>query len=166
MKKVMRLLGQALLYGLFAAAIGGLSTSPVYTHLQPDEALLKLSFTHGAQRVGECRERTDEELAKMPPNMRIRQDCPRQRASVIVELELDDALLLHAILPPSGLSGDGSASVYRRFVIPAGEHRLSARLSDNARGELNYRSEKTLTLAPAQVVVVEFHAASGFQFRH
>jgi hypothetical protein len=56
--------------------------------------------------------------------------------------------------------------VYRRFVIPAGEHRLSARLSDNARGELNYRSEKTLTLAPAQVVVVEFHAASGFQFRH
>lgn len=166
MNKTMRILGQALLYGLFAAAIGYLSAAPVYTHLQPDQAILKLSFTHGAQRVGECRERTDEELARMPPNMRIRQDCPRQRAPVIVELELDDALLLHAILLPSGLSGDGSASVYRRFVIPAGEHRLSARLSDNARGEFNYRAEETLSLEPAQVVVVEFHAAGGFQFRH
>lgn len=166
MNAAMRVIGQALLYGLFAAAIGYFSTSPAYTHLQPGEALLKLSFTHGAQRVGECRERSDEELAKMPPNMRIRQDCPRRRAPVIVELELDGALLLHAILPPSGLSGDGSASVYRRFVIPAGEHRLSARLSDNARGEFNYRAEQTLSLKPAQVVVVEFHAAGGFQFRH
>ncbi len=166
MNAAMRVIGQALLYGLFAAAIGYFSTAPVYIHLQPDQAVLKLSFTHGAQRVGECRERSDEELAKMPPNMRIRQDCPRQRAPVIVELELDDALLLHAILPPSGLSGDGSASVYRRFVIPAGQHRLSARLADNARGEFSYRAEQTLSLEPAQVVVVEFHAADGFQFRH
>ena len=166
MNTATRFLGQAALYGAFALAIGYFSTSPAYTHLSPGQALLKLSFSHGAQRVGACRDRSDEELAKMPPNMRIRQECPRERAPVIVDLELDGAPLYRESLPPSGLSRDGAASVYRRFVVPAGTHRLSARLADNAKGEFNYRGEKTLTLAPAQIVVVEFHAPAGFQFLH
>ncbi len=161
-----RFLGQAVLYAAFALAIGYLSTSPAYTHLAPDQALLKLSFSHGAQRIGKCRERSDEELAKMPPNMRTRQDCPRERAPVIVELELDGVRLYRGSLPPSGLSRDGSASVYRRFIVPAGTHRIVARLSDNARGEFNYFGEQTVRLAPAQIVVVEFHAPGGFRFLH
>ncbi|HEV8693989.1 MAG TPA: hypothetical protein VGQ93_07380 [Lysobacter sp.] len=164
MNTTTKYLGQAVLYGAFALAIGYFSTSPAYTLLAPGQALLKLSFSHGAQRLGACRDRSDEELAKLPPNMRIRQECPRERAPVIVELELDGAPLYRESLPPSGLSGDGSASVYRRFVVPAGTHRLVARLSDNAEGEFNYRGEKTVTLAPAQIVVVEFHAAAGFRF--
>ena len=166
MNTTTRFLGQAALYGAFALAIGYFSTAPAYTHLAPDQALLKLSFSHGAQRVGECRDRSDEELAQLPPNMRIRQDCPRERAPVVVELEMDGAPLYRESLPPSGLSRDGSASVYRRFVVPAGTHHLSARLADNAKGEFNYRAEKTLTLAPAQIAVVEFHAPAGFQFLH
>jgi hypothetical protein len=164
MNTTTRYLGQALLYGAFALAIGFFSTSPAYTHLAPGQALLKLSFSHGAQRVGECRDRSDQELAKLPPNMRVRQDCPRARAPVIVELELDGTRLFRESLPPSGLSRDGSASVYRRFVVPAGTHRLAARLSDNAKGEFNFSGEKTVTLAPGQVVVVEFHPPGGFQF--
>lgn len=166
MNTTTRFLGQAVLYGAFALAIGYFSTSPAYTHLAPGQALLKLSFSHGAQRVGECRDRSDAELAKLAPNMRIRQDCPRERAPVIVELEVDGVGLYRESLPPSGLSRDGPASAYRRFVVPAGTHRLSARLSDNAKGEFNYRGEKTVTLAPAQIVVVEFHAPAGFQFLH
>jgi len=166
MNATTRYLGQAVLYGAFALAIGYFSTSPAYTHLAPDQALLKLSFSHGAQRVGACRDRSDEELAKLPPNMRVRQDCPRERARVIVELEMDGAPLYRESLPPSGLSRDGSASVYRRFVVPAGTHHLAARLSDNAKGDFNYRGETTVTLAPAQVVVVEFHSPAGFQFLH
>ncbi|MGQ0577997.1 MAG: hypothetical protein ACT4PQ_03690 [Betaproteobacteria bacterium] len=164
MNATSRFLGQAVLYGLFALAIGYFSTAPAYIHLAPGEALLKLSFSHGAQRLGECRDRSDEELAKLPPNMRIRKVCPRERAPVIVELMLDGARLYRESLPPSGLSRDGSASVYRRFVVPAGTHRLAARLSDNAKGAYNYYSEQTVTLAPAQILVVEFHGDRGFQF--
>lgn len=166
MNTTTRFLGQAVLYSAFALAIGYLSTAPAYTHLAPDQAVLKLSFSHGAQRVGDCRERSDAELSKLPPNMRIRQDCPRERAPVLVELELDGVPLYRESLLPSGLSRDGPASVYRRFVVPAGPHRLSARLADNAKGEFNYRGEETLTIAPAQIVVVEFHAPAGFQFLH
>lgn len=166
MNTIMRLVGQAVLYGAFVLVIGYFSTSPAYTHLAADQALLKLSFSHGAQRVGDCRERSDAELSKLPPNMRIRQDCPRERAPVIVELELDGVRLHRQVLQPSGLSRDGPASIYRRFVMPAGTHRLSARLSDNAKGEFNYRGEKTVTLAPAQILVVDFRADGGFRFLH
>jgi hypothetical protein len=166
MNAVTKYLGQAALYGAFALAIGYFSTSPAYTHLAPDQAVVKLSFSHGAQRVGECRDRSDEELADMPPNMRVRQDCPRERAPVIVELEMDGVGLHRQVLSPSGLSRDGPASIYRRFVVPAGTRRLSARLSDNAKGEFNYRGEKTVTLAPAQILVVDFHVDGGFRFLH
>ncbi|OQY71510.1 MAG: hypothetical protein B6D47_06300, partial [Rhodocyclaceae bacterium UTPRO2] len=64
------MVAQALFYGLFAVIIGYFSTSPDYHHLDPDTALIKLSFSTQAEPVGECRERTPEELAKLAPNMR------------------------------------------------------------------------------------------------
>ena len=162
-----RYLGQAVLYGLFAAAIGYFSTSPAYTHLAPDEALIKVSFSHTAQRVGECRRRSDEELAALPPNMRIREDCPRGRAPVVVELDVDGVLLQRDVLQASGLSRDGASSLYRRFTVSAGEHLIAARLSDRADGTFDYRREEKITLAPAQILVVEFHASEGgFRFLH
>ena len=63
-------LGQALLYALFALAIGVFSQWPPYRHLGSDQALVKLSFQHAGQRKEACRERSPEELAKLAPNMR------------------------------------------------------------------------------------------------
>jgi hypothetical protein len=161
MNAITRIIGQVVLYGLFAAALGYFSTSPAYTHLPPDMALVKVSFTHAAQRIGECRLRTDEELAKLPPNMRIREDCPRERSPIRIELEIDGALVYSDVLQPSGLSRDGSTSVYRRFPVSAGRHRFEAKLSDVASGRFNHEREETLDLAPAQILLVDFSAQSG-----
>ncbi|MDP1941009.1 MAG: hypothetical protein Q8K54_10250, partial [Gallionella sp.] len=65
MTKPLQYLGQGVFYALFMGVIGYFSTSPVYTHLPPDETLIKLSFSHAGQHMGECRERTPEELAKL-----------------------------------------------------------------------------------------------------
>jgi hypothetical protein len=166
MNPVLRVLGQAVLYGAFAAALGYFSTSPQYIHLASDRALVKVSFTHAAQRIGECRRRSDEELAKMPPNMRVREECPRGRAPVRVELRIDGAPVYVETLQPGGLSGDGAASVYRRLEVPAGRHRIEARLSDRADGKFGYEREETVDLAPAQILLVEFNArAGGWEFR-
>jgi hypothetical protein len=65
-------------------------------------------------------------------------------------------------VPPSGLSRDGASAMYQRLVVAAGERRLSVRLSDDARAPANaYRREATVTLAPAQVLVIDFDAAEG-----
>lgn len=167
MNRAVRYAVQGLLYAAFAAFIGYFSGAPVYRHLEPGEAIVRLSFSHAAQRKQPCRERTPEELEKLPPNMRAKLDCPRERAPITVELEMDGAPLFRIVAPPSGLRKDGAATVYRRLVVAAGAHRFRARLSDNARGEFDYEAERTVEIVPGRVLLIDFNpAAGGFVFRH
>jgi hypothetical protein len=162
-----RLISQFMLYGLFAAVIGILSNAPSHTHFQPDMALIKLSFSHPAKRKGECRRLTREEIARLAPNMRRTRDCPRERLPVLVELILDGELLHRESLPPTGLWSDGASSIYRRFPVATGRHRLVARLRDSARVTgYDYEHVADIDLAPARNFVVDFRAeAGGFVLR-
>jgi hypothetical protein len=160
--KLVQLVGQAIAYALFAVAIGYFATRPAYTHLDPDKALIKLSFSHAGQRKGECRRLTPEELAELAPNMRRPLDCPRERLPLRVELLLDGETVFQGELPPSGLAGDGASTVYRKFPVAPGQHRLTARLRDTARAEgFDYESEQDIVLEPRQVFVVDFKSALG-----
>lgn len=157
---------QGVLYGAFAAFVGYFANAPTYEHLAPGEALVRLSFSHAAQRTEACRERTPEELAKLAPNMRARQVCPRARSPVTVEIELDGKPLYRIIAQPAGLAADGASTVYRRLTVPAGRHEVRARLSDNAQGEFNYVAERMIELAAGRVLLIDFNAtAGGFVFR-
>lgn len=155
-------LGQALLYGLFALAIGVFSQWPPYRHLGSHEALIKLSFTRVGKPVGDCRTLSAEELARLPPNMRAPTVCPRERSPVTVEVDIGGVNVLKRSAPPTGLSKDGASALYERLVVPAGEHRISVRLSDDVRArDAGYRHEATVTLAPGQVLVIDFDAGKG-----
>lgn len=161
-----RYLSQAALYAAFVAAIGYLSTSPAYVHLPPDEALIKLSFTHAAARKEPCHERTPEELAKLAPNMRAQTVCPRERVPVRVEVALDGKLLFAVVAPPSGFARDGASTVYRRTAVPAGTHTIAARLSDAPGDKFDHQAETTVALKPGRVLVIDFDPAKGgFVFR-
>lgn len=154
--------GQLLLYGLFALAIGVFSQWPVYRHLPADAALIKLSLVHTGKRVGECRERTAEELARLPPNMRAPTICPRERSPVTVELDIDGEPAVRVVASPSGLSGDGASAMYRRLTVKAGERLVAVRLRDDARSDgFAYTLERRVTLSPAQVLVIDFDAEKG-----
>jgi len=111
MSKALHYIGQGLFYALFMGVIGYFSTLPKYTHLQPDETLIKLSFRHAGQHVGECRERTPEELAKLPEYQRKGGStvCPRERADVVVELEMDGKQLYKGVLVPTGFAHSSNA---------------------------------------------------------
>ncbi len=161
MNSLLRYAVQAVLYGAFIAFVGYFSTSPAYTHLAADQALLKLSFTHGAQPKHPCRQRNAEELAKLPPNMRAPLDCPRERAPVIVELDLDNKRALRLVVPPAGLAKDGPATLYRRIGVSAGRHRVVARLSDQPSGAFNYTHETEVELKAGRVLVIDFVPAEG-----
>ena len=162
MKSILRYLGQAVFYGLFVAVIGYFSSAPAYVNFPKDSALIKASFSHAGQPKAECRVRTAEELAKLPPNMRMAIQCGRERSPVMFDLELDGKPVYRAELPPAGLSRDGVSTVYQRFQVPAGRHHLRARLKDSVRvTDFNYVKEADVELAPAQVFVVEFNASTG-----
>ena len=154
--------GQGILYLLFAAFIGYFSTAPVYQHLAPDHALLRLSFRHPGQFITDCRARSAEELAKLPPQLRAQMDCPRERSPVHVRVELDGKVLYDESFAPAGLRRDGAASGYHRLAIPAGEHALRVQFNDDARVKgPTHAGDKRLTVVPGQVVLIDFIADQG-----
>ncbi len=157
---------QAVCYAAFMTVVGYFSTSPAYKHLPPGDAVVKLSFQHAGQRKEACRERSAEELAKLAPNMRATSVCPRERAPVSVDVQMDGKPLFAVVAPPSGLAKDGASTVYRRIAIPAGEHRFAARLTDTADGSGAVDAARTVDLRPGRVLVIDFDAkAGGFVFR-
>ncbi len=163
MIKPLQYIGQGLFYSLFIGVIGYFSTFPKYIHLPPDETLIKLSFRHAGQHVGECRELSPEELAQLPSYQRKGGTtvCPRERSDVVVELEMDGKQLYHEVLRPTGLAHSSNSNIYRRITVKAGVHTLKARLKDHPGDDFNYVREETITLAPGRIMVIDFKAATG-----
>ncbi len=160
MNKIGIWIGQGLLYAAFAAVIGVFSQWPHYQYLAPGRALVKLSFSHLGERLGDCVEMTPDDLARLPPNMRAPTRCPRERSPLTVEIDIDGALAHRQVAQPSGLSRDGAAAVYRRLEVAAGEHRIGVRLKDNARSPgFDYTLEQVVRLEPAEILVVDFDSA-------
>ena len=106
------------------------------------------------------------DLAKLAPNMRVKMDCPRERSTLKVELDMDGRPLYRIDAPPAGLQRDGAATVYRRLAIPAGRHQFHVRLADGPDGAFRFTGESVVDLAPGQVLIVDFASdGSGFVFR-
>lgn len=153
--------GQVLLYGLFALVVGVFSQWPRYHPIAPGVSVVKISFIHHGERAQPCRKVTEEELAKLPPNMRNPVQCGRERVPVAIEVAIDGTPVYSHLAKPSGLSRDGASSVYHRLEVPAGEHRVRVRLRDTPGEAFNHVREATVRLAPAQVLVIDFDAAKG-----
>jgi hypothetical protein len=154
-------------YVAFAAFVGYFASAPPYRHLEPGEAVVKLSLSHAGALKQPCRQRSPEELAKLAPNMRAQLDCPRERSDVRVQLEMDGRALANVSARPAGLRNDLPSTIYRRFEVPGGRHTFRARLADTAGGEFRHQAEVTLDLAPGGVLVVDFIASKGgFLFTH
>lgn len=162
MNRIPAYAGQVVVYAALAMLLGTLSQAPAYRHFPEGQALIKLSFTHGAGRKSACRRRTAEELAKLAPNMRKKVLCPRERLPVVVELDVDARTAYRAVLPPTGLSGDGPSRTYTRISVPAGMHDLVMRLRDSAREEgFDYQRNMRVDLAPGQSVAIDFRSEAG-----
>jgi hypothetical protein len=166
MTRILPWAGQIVIYAMFGGLIGYFSSQPSYNYFPADQALIKLSFAHGAQRKEECRKRTREELEKLAPNMRKPMLCSRERLPVYVELSLDGKRIYAASLSPAGLSGDGPARVYARLPVPTGRHQLSARLRDTARATgFDYERTESFDLKPGHSLAIDFRAdIGGFVF--
>ena len=163
MPKPAAIVVQMVLYGAFAAFIGYFATSPVYRQIGDDVALIKLSMSHLGGR--ECRKRSAEELAKLPPNMRAPLECPRERSDIRLQLELDGKPMFEAVMHPTGLSKDGVSTVYKRFEVKAGSYRIAVKMNDNlVNPGFNYIKEAQVTLKPAQVLVIDFNPDKGGLF--
>jgi hypothetical protein len=149
------------------SGVAVLANRPIYRQIPENSGVMVLTFVHGADRKGECRRLSPEEIAKLPPNMRRVQDCPRGRRAIYVELDVDGRNVYRADLPPTGIAGDGPSRVYQRFVLPAGKYDVAVRMRDTARPDgFDHERRETVNFSPAQLLVIDYRPESGeFIFR-
>jgi coenzyme F420-reducing hydrogenase delta subunit len=165
--RLLRPIGITLAWGLFAVSAGLFTMWPPFSQLEPDKAIISLTFSHAGERLEECRKLSQEELNKLPPNMRKPMDCPRERYPVRVSFRVDNEVLYSQSLQPSGFWKDGESTVYNRIELPAGSHELFIGMSDSGRTEgFDFNGRTRVSLAEGQHLVIEFdHRQKSFIFR-
>ena len=161
--KPLRYLLQAVNYAVFMALIWYFATAPSIRLLAEDEAMITIAFAHAGELREPCRKLSSEELAKLPPNMRKLEECPRERSPVVIEMLLDGELLYAESLDPPGLFDDGGVDVYYSRKIPAGKHHFQIKMNDSVRKQgFNHIFEQDININPAQILLVDFDNQKGF----
>ena len=165
MTKALKMAAGFALMALLFMGVAALSDSPRHRSLPEGTGVLMLSFGHGADRRAACRKATPEELAKLPPNMRRPDICPRDRPPIRIEFDIDGKRAFEADVPPSGIAGDGPSRVHQRFVLPAGSHEVAVRMRDQPQGDFSWHAERTVEIVPGGNRVIDFRPiAGGFVF--
>jgi hypothetical protein len=151
-----KLLTEIGLYALFIVVVGVLSAWPKYELIEGDRAVISMVFSHAGQRIGECRQLSQDELNELPPNMRKPADCPRERHPVRVELRSGGSALYSATLLASGIWADGKSSIYHRVEVPAGVHDLFVGMNDSGSENFDFSKSVTIDLEPRRNLVIQF----------
>ncbi len=161
MREALKMAARFAVLALLFMGVAALSNRPLHRSLPDGVGALTLSFSHGADRSAACRPATEEEMAKMPPNMRRPQICPRDRPPIRVELDIDGKRMFEADVPPSGIAGDGPSRVHQRFLLPEGDHEVAVRLREQADGDFAWHAERTVRIDPGANRVIDFRVAGG-----
>lgn len=152
---------------MFALLMAWLSVSPVYQYVSADVAIVKVSFSHAAERVTPCVQLTPKEIAALPPNQRRPAKCERERLPLTFELDVDGETRLTLNKGPSGLWNDGAASIYESLELQPGVYEVAVRLRDSDRDEgWDYAASENIRLVAGRYTTITFRAESGgFEFR-
>jgi hypothetical protein len=158
---------QVLLYGAFAAFVGYLSVAPAYQYADPGLAVIKLSLSHASDRVEQCVKLTPDEINARALKGESLSECERARLPLTVEVDVDGETVIRRTAKPSGLWGDGPASVYETISVVAGSHTITARLRDSAReAGWDYEHSESVDLTPGRYFTIRFRAETGgFEYR-
>lgn len=138
------------------------SFSPPYVRLTPEQSMITLALSHAGKPVQECRKKSPEEMAKLAPNMRVLEDCPRERSPVKIEVLMDNNPVIDQVVDPPGLYKDQGVDIYHSVKVPVGDHRLEIRMNDSVTVDgPTHHFEQSVSLAPAQLLVIQFNNAQN-----
>ncbi len=154
-----RLLGGGLVTVAVVVGTAVLSAWPDWQSLPEGSTVLRVSFQYSGER--DCRTRTEEELAALPRNMRLAEECSRRRNPIGVAIMIDGRPLYDETVKPSGLAGSGPSRLYERFVLPAGDHGIHVSLrADGNSDEITHEAEFALSLAPGASAAIDFDSTA------
>lgn len=131
----------------------------------PDAALLRLSWRAVGERVEECREPTEEELAALPRHMRRERICEGRVTPFRLRVDVDGARALDEEVRGAGARQDRPAYVFEELPLAPGPHRVAVRFEVEGAGDGAKRPPLVLdeeaTLAPRGILLVTRDVDTG-----
>jgi hypothetical protein len=125
-------IGLVLALGM-AGALGAFSRIPVGL-ADPEFAQVRLSWRLDAEVVEDCRERTSEELERLPAHMRSAEVCEGRGTPWRLRVEVDGTERVHRIVEPRGARGDRPVAVVAELPVEVGTHRVEIRFEPTDSG--------------------------------
>jgi hypothetical protein len=102
------------------------SRAPV-TVRDSDDAVLRLAWSARPERIEDCRPRSAEELAALPPHMRQPLVCEGVAAQYRLMVRRGGALVADQVVRGGGLRHDRRLYVFREIALPPGEIAIDVR---------------------------------------
>ncbi len=150
----------AVLAGALAVATTAFADVAVTLVMRPSE--LVVSFKHPGAVGESCRQRSPEELAKLPVHMRQARVCDRRRHDVRLRVVIDGRTVLDKAYSPRGLWSDGNSMALETLPLGTGEHNIEIALDDDGKPPWAFTDAHVLHVAAKQRHVVTFDRLTGF----
>jgi hypothetical protein len=141
----------------------GVASDWSYTAHAASGSELVVTFKHPGERSEVCRQRSPQELERLPAHMRQSKVCERDRAPVRLRVSLDGAHVLDGVFAPKGIWHDGSSVAIAPLPVAPGEHLVRVEIGDSHDpDEWSHSSEQTLDFDEQARRVIAFDRSAGF----
>jgi len=155
-------LAAAVLAVIVAGGVGIVSDLG-YASPRVEGSELIVTFKHPGRIEENCRERTPEELARIPVHMRQARVCDRERASVRMRVKMDDRVLVEKAYAPKGIWHDGNSVAVETIPVAPGAHAIEVEVGDSHEpGEWSFRTQQNLVFTRDARRVIAFDRLEGF----
>lgn len=133
----------------------------------PREALLRLSWKMTGEVVEACRQRTPEELERLPVHMRNPDACEGRSSPYRLLVDVDGTRRADRVVEAPGIRGDRPIVVLEEVPVEAGDHRLRVVFQPTDSAAVTGPSvfEDTVNLAPREVLLITRDPESGHLVR-
>lgn len=138
-----------------------------YIAVRHSEGIVRLAWRARGEHVRECRHRSAEELAKLPPHMRQEEVCEGRVLPYRLVVALDGTERINREVRGAGAREDRPLYVTEELAVPPGPHRVSVSFSlegtPTAAAATDARAtpsrltlDTTVTLAERRVLLVTY----------
>jgi hypothetical protein len=131
-----------------AAGLSWASNVPMPAYHSRD-AVLRLAWSARPERVEECHQRSEEELARLPPHMRQPFACEGTTAQYRLQVRIDGEIRTDRIVRGGGLRHDRRLYVFEELPIPTGQAAVDVRFDRVGHGQAGNVSERNGGMASA-----------------
>lgn len=143
---------------LATLGIGAASRAP-FTPKDADQTLLRLSWRLRGEKLESCRQRSEEELAKLPVHMRTPQECVSQLLSYRLIVRTDGSTADTLRFVPAGAKADRPIFVLHDVELSPGTHDIQVEFAaENSRKHAALRYRGRVDLRRGQIALLTLSA--------